>query len=120
MLSTRGAMLGRRDEDGMTDGLELCVLAGMNWLVKAGFARFGVAATWTLGGAGRCDLEEREGLFSVCANFSSARAATSFVAMGRLGFLALLMASWTCASVSFFLRRRSDAAADLAARSTWR
>ena len=45
MLSTRGAMLGRRDEDGMTDGLELCVLAGMNWLVKAGFARFGVAAT---------------------------------------------------------------------------
>lgn len=63
MLSTRGAMLGRRDEDGMMDGLELCVLVGTNWLAKDGFTRLGVAATWTLGGAGRCDLEERD-LFS--------------------------------------------------------
>ena len=54
VLSTRGAMLGRRDEE------------GTNWLVvKDGFARLGVAATWTLGGGGRCDLEEREVLFSV-------------------------------------------------------
>jgi len=77
-----------------------------------------VAATWTLG-RGR---DEREALLlvRVWANFSSARAATSLVAMGRLGLRALLMASRTWASVSFFLRRRSAAAADLAVRSTWR
>ena len=108
----------------MTEGLELWALVGTKEVLYAvdcaaadAEGRLGVAATWTLW-RGR---EEREALLlRVWANFSSARAATSFVAIGRLGLRALLIASRTWASVSFFLRRRSAAAADLAVRSTCR
>jgi hypothetical protein len=116
-----GPIRGRTEEAGMTERLELWVLAGKKEVLYAVDAaaegRLGVAVTWTLW-RGR---DEREALLlRDWANLSSARAATSLVAMGRLGLRALLMASRTCASVSFFLRRRSAAAADLAVRSTCR